>query len=1251
MALDRVLTDLQPIGNQLIGVPPGNQLEHLNFPLRQRVVGDVQSQFVRHFGLNQTLPRMHGTNGIDQIAAKGSFQQKAGCAGLHRAPGLHIAKVSRQHNESRMRVPRPHGLHDFDAGDIRQLEVDECDVGQVRLEERDCLASRSSLRHQFHIALGFDHRCQSLSQHGMVIDGENSDSGSRNRRHSIHQSPGGNLDSRSGKSVTYSTMRPANTRMASLRFKPVVVTGTMSRSDSPRPPRHDCNFANGRLLAGVVFLILDLLSFAPLAAAASEPPGLTQLDHKVWTTRDGAPARIWDMALDHDGTLWLAGETGLYRFDGLRFREFHAPPGDSDLPAGGYNSVAVARNGDVWVGSMASGIARIRQGRVRFFGERDGFPVLTVMQICEGPDGSIWAIVHGRLMVFDGNHWSDAGDPGDSSNEKVRAVFFDRQGTQWVSTTRSIYYRSRGQEQFLRTGVDFGRGIDTSNFAESRNGELWIAILSTNPVPSSDLRQIDVPGHRVADPAVIHLPFFVEQLTFASDGSLWITGSELNRFEEAITKGKREIKRETFGTAEGLTSPKTLAIFQDQNGDMWLSTTNGIERFQEPVLIKYVDRPLNPFGLGLARDAQGTIWIGSVRAPLFSVRNGQTQEHGPALSSAGILFPDSHGTIWFKTEDGIAEETKDRLTRVVLPKGVQVWAPRQFFELKPGEMDVSFIGYGVFRFVDGNWFKWDLPGQPREPPESLFVDGQGRIWIGYVSGKVGMVDKTSGYLFAVGKAADLGSVQTFLESSEGLICGGVSGIAVFRASRFEVLATAVPAALTGISGMVQAKNGDLWLNGLHGVSRIARTDLHAAVSHGVPLPTQLYTQTDITGPAQGLGFPTAVADATGRIWFNTSGLIAYVDPEHVPHNPLPPNLIISGVEEDGRPVGQGNQVKAGTATIRIPYFGANLFAPEKVKYMYWLHGVDKTWQGVGSRTEAVYTHLGPGKYLFEVKATNGEGVWSASVSTFFTVLPLFYQTWWFETLCVALTVALLWIGLTMRVRYVAARIRLRAEERADERIRIARELHDTLLQGIQGLLLSFHAAAAKVPAESDSKKALEKALATADCMILEGRDRIHRLRTQNLSGTELESAIEGAASELGSLAKIPFSLRRTGTLQPFRPGVADEMRYIVREALTNAFRHSGASQISVTLDYGKRRFTLICCDNGHGFRSADLQQSEEQGHFGLRGMAERADRIGAAFDYQSARGEGTRIRVVLPANRAYSHLRRFRFLFRPPDAG
>ena len=241
---------------------------------------------------------------------------------------------------------------------------------------------------------------------------------------------------------------------------------------------------------------------------------------------------------------------------------------------------------------------------------------------------------------------------------------------------------------------------------------------------------------------------------------------------------------------------------------------------------------------------------------------------------------------------------------------------------------------------------------------------------------------------------------------------------------------------------------------------------------------------------------------------------------------------------------------------------------------------------------------------------------------------------------------LVWIGLTARVRYVAREIRMRAEERATERIRIARELHDTLLQGVQGLLLSFHVATEKVPDSHESKKALEKALATADRIILEARDRVNRLRSDRLTSMELEPSIEALAADLSRLSHVDFDMECTGSREPLNPAILEEILFIAREALTNSFRHSVARRIVFSIDHGMRRFTMECRDNGQGFGADQVREAQLKGHWGLRGMAERADKIGAKFRYESTPGNGTRIRLVLPASRAYVRAYSFGTLFR-----
>jgi signal transduction histidine kinase len=233
--------------------------------------------------------------------------------------------------------------------------------------------------------------------------------------------------------------------------------------------------------------------------------------------------------------------------------------------------------------------------------------------------------------------------------------------------------------------------------------------------------------------------------------------------------------------------------------------------------------------------------------------------------------------------------------------------------------------------------------------------------------------------------------------------------------------------------------------------------------------------------------------------------VIYIDPKHVEFASRVPTPSIRSIFADGRPLSANRNFPVGTQTISVHYFGLDLSDPRAVVYCYKLEGSDRNWQDAGNQTEANYTRLRSAKYVFRVMASEGGVVWSQPVdSEAFTILPAFYQTWWFEALAVLGGVLLLWTALSARLRHVSKAIRMRAEERATERIRIARELHDTLLQGVQGLLLRFHVAAEKVPASHESKQALEKALATADRVILDARDRLNRLRSEQVTSTEFE---------------------------------------------------------------------------------------------------------------------------------------------------
>jgi signal transduction histidine kinase len=249
-----------------------------------------------------------------------------------------------------------------------------------------------------------------------------------------------------------------------------------------------------------------------------------------------------------------------------------------------------------------------------------------------------------------------------------------------------------------------------------------------------------------------------------------------------------------------------------------------------------------------------------------------------------------------------------------------------------------------------------------------------------------------------------------------------------------------------------------------------------------------------------------------------------------------------------------------------------------------------------------------------------------------TVLT-FRQTIWFGLICFVLAIVL--VGFIVQVRRSQREARRYAEDQADERIKIARELYDSLHQGLQGVLLSFHAATQAVPYEHPSRGSLERALASADRIILESRERINRLSLEHLNSVDLEPAIRAVADELSSLSESLFTLVRIGKDRPLNALIVDEILFIAREAITNSYRHSRASEIGVTLGYGKEHFTLTCYDDGQGFDILEFEESAARGHWGLRCIARRAARIGANFECLSKPGAGTEIRVVIPSQRAY----------------
>jgi signal transduction histidine kinase len=601
--------------------------------------------------------------------------------------------------------------------------------------------------------------------------------------------------------------------------------------------------------------------------------------------------------------------------------------------------------------------------------------------------------------------------------------------------------------------------------------------------------------------------------------------------------------------------------------------------------------------------------------------------------------------------DGITRLHDETLDHVPLLPGLQGYGENYIFTGLLPTPDRGLIaaasgtatGKTLWLYTNDKWSRY-LPSQKFSGEvTAMFVDSRGTTYLGQSTGDVTLVNGMACHTLH-SASSQYSGILGFAETSFGVFAHGALGVALVQGDRLQVITFANPEYSKNVTGLVQSLNGDVWINGFDGIARIQSAEIRAAVAE----PTHAVSATnfqegDFKGPSMPLLFSsTAHVDPSGTLWFATLNGVISVDPTRLT-SPAPPHVIIRSVTADGGGPSPRGEFPPHVSMLDVRYLGVNLTNPDAVVYRYRLDGVDGDWVEAGHRTDAIYTRLRPGRYVFHLMASNGDGMWTDPVTAApFLVRPSFYQTWWFAMLSALTSVVLAWFVISSRLRSISQDVRVRAEERAEERIRIARDLHDTLLQGIQGLLLTFHVAAQKVPPDHESRSALEKALSTADRIILEGRNRVTRLRSDHLTDAELIPSLECFASDLNGEGTVQWVVERRGGTDRLENQVVDEVFSIAREAMTNSFRHAQASRITVELDYGTREFKVSCRDNGRGFNANDVLAGATDGHWGLRGMAERAKNIGATFSCQSAPAAGTEIAVALPARRAYVRPSRIR---------
>jgi signal transduction histidine kinase/ligand-binding sensor domain-containing protein len=973
-----------------------------------------------------------------------------------------------------------------------------------------------------------------------------------------------------------------------------------------------------------------LLACCSSAFALNPSFDINQYAHTAWTPRDGLfKGVISSVAQTPDGYLWLGTEFGLLRFDGVRTVPWEPPPGQH-LPGDRIRSVVVGRDERLWIGTW-EGLASWKDGKLTNYPELAGQIIYTLL---EDRTETMWAASGGaaapeKLCAIRNSVVKCYGEGGRFGGG-VNSLYQDRQGYLWAGTETGLWRWQPGAAKLFP--IPAPGAAHSQALIEDDNGAPLIAV-------PSGIRRL-VQGKAEVYPLPETARQFRPHLLFRSrDGGLWIGTADQGLLH--VHEGKAD----WFAQSDGLTGNYVQSVFEDREGNIWVSTLNGLDRFRDFAVSSIsVRQGLSNDRVGsLLAGEDGSVWLGT-RDGLNRWKDGRLtvfragtsglpgnlvesvfQQAGRIFVSAGgglayfengrfvplpavpagvhAITGDGSGGLWISQDQALfhlsggsiveripwSRLQRKTVATTLLPDPVRggLWFgsfQESMAYFKDGEVRASHLGGG---------------GSVESPLNDLHFDGNGALWAATGGGLTRIKD---------------GRVTT-LTSRNGLPCDRVHWVA-------------------------EDDDRSFWLYTECGLVRIRRPEMDAWLTDSTrKIRTAVFDGSDgVSSHANAVSAysPRVAKAADGKLWFVTGEDVGVIDPRHLPFNKLPPPVHIEQITADRKAYGtSSNQhLPPLVRDLEIDYTALSLVAPEKNHFKFMLEGRDRDWLDVGTRRQAFYSDLAPRNYRFRVMASNNSGVWNeAGASLDFSIDPAYYQTRWFQASCVAAFLALLWGLYRLRLRQIAQGFNARMEERVGERTRIARELHDTLLQSFQGLMLHLQVVEELLP-DGPAREKLEQSLERADQAIAEGREAVHDLRSSATTTNDLAQAVRALGNELSVEEGAAFRLVVEGSVRELHPIVRDEIYRIARESIRNAFSHARARQIEAEISYGERLLRVRIRDDGQGIAPAILEEGRP-GHYGLPGMRERAGQIGAKLSIWSGVRSGTEIELSIAASIAY----------------
>jgi ligand-binding sensor domain-containing protein/signal transduction histidine kinase len=984
----------------------------------------------------------------------------------------------------------------------------------------------------------------------------------------------------------------------------------------------------------VRILLRLTLSFAvavglPGLSLADDSPLLADYSLTTWNHKDGLPrGAVRALAQDSSGMLWIGTSAGLYRSDGAQMVAWNALS-RMQLPTALVRALAVEPSGTLWVGyADVPALFSIHGEHAKEYTAADGFDGTSVQFVKADPLGAMWLGTSRGLYRLDSGHWNRIALPS-AGDVTVYCGLFKDDGSITVGTARGIFRRAAGAAAFevlelFERPVLFRMDSVPLSLAEDTDGKLLV---------TDDVNGYRMVGGQLTRP-VDEVRARGRDLMRDREGAIWLgTGGQGVWRIRQDSRGRRIVDR--ISALNGLLADGAMTVLEDRDGNIWIGTSEGLNE-----LTPYRVRQLTRFGpvLGVERGSDHSIWLATnddlIQYPHGDELLSPTVVHSP-YGRIRAIHADRHDSMWVATEQGLfrfnpQSQAFSRLPGLLKPTRVRAITADQehgvwVYDAIQGLLHVDSDGYESFSS--------SLVG-PQSPVDiaSMFTDRAGVLWIGLSDGRVVTMRRHQG-IDVVGDPGGLmaGSVNAFYEDDDGsvwIVCE--KGLAHFQNGKITVVHSSADSLPSGLTSVVKDEIGRLWIGSGRGVHPLYPREFEAAAVSSAPKKIRIVTRADgLAGlPLRYSLNRRTVRASDGRLWFITGRGVSIIDPSTIPTADQPPTIRLdtATVNDALLPIRGSEELPPGINRLVINYSAVDFRAPFSLHFRYRLDGFDTSWVDAGLRRQATYTNLPAGSFIFHAMVDSDEETWDETETVWrFTIHPHWYQTNTFYAASALAGVLLVVGSVQLRNR----QMRRHFDSLLAERIRLSRDIHDTLLQSFVYLVLEVDCIAHEPPiVQAGMQPRFLKLRRQLEGYVREARESILQLRSLGGStACPFEVALSQATDAVTNDNAVPIQFNVRGLSRPIDPTIRREAMFIVREAVSNALRHAAPGTVQVDVNYQDRDVIIAVADDGCGF---DLSQDPGSEHFGLTTMKERAAGIGARFSVVSSLSGGTTVSLIIP---------------------